>query len=188
MKKRTRNIILVFAAAIAVVSFRAFPAIGIITHLNLRGTVTDFRELDEFLPTASPSSSRIGIPHQFFESSDFWTALLFSRRSIIHGHAFRPGEHLSKAQLEEVGNLLSDSASYETWLGEGLCGGFHADFHFRWDNSGDEAILCLGCGEVLLLHSGEKFRCVLESSVHDRLIEISKKAEQVGAGHPLHAQ
>lgn len=181
MKKKLRVALIVFAAVVVILAIRAYPGIGIVTHSNLNGAVTDFTKLKHLIPSGTPSHSRIGIPHQMFESSEFWTSLLFSRRSIIHGHAFRPGEWLTGVQLDEVGDLLSDPTSYEVWLGEAMCGGFHADFHFRWKNSDDEAIVCLGCGEVLLFRSGTTLRCYLKGAVHDRLIEISKEAEQAAS-------
>jgi hypothetical protein len=181
MKKKLRIFQIVLAAIMAIVAFRAYPGFGIVTHTNLRGSITDFPQLSQFIPSGTPSESNLGIPHQFFESSDFWVSLLFTRRSIRHGHAFRPGEWLSIAQREEVGTLLSDPSSYDSWMGEAMCGGFHADFYFRWMDSADEAIVCLGCGEVLLIRSGKKFRCTLKSSTHDKLIEISKEAEQAAS-------
>ncbi|WP_411825405.1 hypothetical protein [Luteolibacter sp. AS25] len=182
MKRRLRIILIVVAAIVVILAFRAYPGIGIVTHWNLRGAVTNFDRLESYIPTGAPEASKLGLPHQFFDESHFWQKLLFSNRSIIHGHAFRAGDWISSAELDEIGELLSAPASYTPWGGESMCGGFHADFYFRWKNGQDEAIICLGCGEAVLIRSGTEFRCNIESSVHDRLIEISKKAEQGGDG------
>ena len=177
MKRKLRILLIVFIVLCALAAFRAYPGIGIVTHSNLKGSVTDFSRLTEFMPSGTPAHSQVGLPHQFFESSNFWKSLVLQRRSIIHGHAFRPGERLSPVQLDEVGALLSQPATYKEWPGEAMCGGFHADFFFRWDHSDNEAIVCLGCGEVLLIRSGKKFRGSLKSSVHKRLIAIAKDVE-----------
>ena len=182
MKRRTRIILLVCAVIIAVACIRVYPAIRIITNWNLHGAATAFGDLDRFMPSETPSSSKLGIPHHFFDESEFWKALIFSRRAIIHGHAFHSGDWISEDQSKEIGTILSDPSSYKASVGESMCGGFHADFYFRWEDS-EEAIICLGCGEVLLIKSGAKFHCNLERSAHKRLIQISKEAEQAVHGN-----
>ena len=56
-----------------------------------------------------------------------------------------------------------------------MCGGFHADYCLRWEAEEVQydVMICLGCGEALLIRDGEALRCDLQSDLWHLLRDLA---------------
>ncbi|MEM9478021.1 MAG: hypothetical protein AAGA58_00005, partial [Verrucomicrobiota bacterium] len=95
--------------------------------------------------------------HPYFETSRLLFEVLFTPRKVKHGHIFHPGR-LDEELTSQVSRLLlSSRENFEPWAGYKLCGGFRADYYLSWKEASKqwEAVVCLGCGEVIFYHDGD---------------------------------
>lgn len=134
--------------------------IGVFTRSNLEVS-DDFRLLEGVAPPSTGSVvSFDGFSHPGLDPERLCFEILLKPRRIFHGHAFSHSATETSTVIK-IAALLSDHTSFEPWLGEKGCGGFHADRYFRWteDSQTWEVLLCMGCHEALLFHSGQSLRC-----------------------------
>ena len=152
------------------VVWRLWPAALIFTGLNLR-VETDFFRIEEAIPPQEePKVAHQGLSHPFFESGALWTEIIFKPRKIIHGHGFAPKKK-EGAVINAIAAILAERTTFRQWAGEKMCGGFHADYYFKWkDGSGAwEILLCMGCHEAIIFHDGLSLRCDLASNAVKRI-------------------
>ncbi|HWU89392.1 MAG TPA: hypothetical protein VN253_19160 [Kofleriaceae bacterium] len=113
------------------------------------------------LATAIDGADRMtlheGLPHQHFERE----LLESERRSKpvreLDGYPFYQAPlALSAEDTKRLAQLLSDPATFQSFSGEKLCGGFHPDFAVEWQKGprSYRALLCFGCGEAKLFGPG----------------------------------
>ena len=64
---------------------------------------------------------------------------------------------LKDEDLESIRDLLSSANTYSAWAGAKACGGFHPDFAVEWTSDGKtmRALICFGCGEIILAGGGQ---------------------------------
>ncbi|MCB1093430.1 MAG: hypothetical protein KDL87_17965 [Verrucomicrobiae bacterium] len=170
-RKRTRYLILLAAASLIV--WRGWPVVWIFLGLNLLVS-SDYSRLDEMVPPPEkPSLTLLGLSHPMDEPGKLANELLFQPRRMMHGHGFSPASRM-EPHLESIAGILTESSTYEPWYGSKLCGGFHADYCFRWiqEEKKWDALLCMGCHEVILFHEGRSLRCDLSSESAERILSI----------------
>lgn len=158
-KRRHRIIILLFVGLIV---WRVWPAVLIFTGLNLKVS-SDFSLFDSIRPpSTSPQLVHAGLSHPFFESGSLWTEILFKPRKIIHGHGFTRRKE-EGAVIDSIAKILAEPSTFQPWAGAKMCGGFHADYYFKWKTDFEilEIFLCMGCHEALIFHDGVSLRCDL---------------------------
>lgn len=143
------------------------------------GLGADFGSLEKMLPGEEPDLPEMyaGLPHPFFQESEFiWKLWTTSNRSI-HGYRFyrKPITPSAAVQTTIVG-ILSKKESYRAYRGAKACGGFHADFAARLESGGKSTwfLVCLGCGEVLVYSDEGALICELERDAERRLDEAWK--------------
>lgn len=101
-----------------------------------------------------------GLPHQNYYRDIFEKERKSKPTQELGGFYFYEGTlDLSPKDMKRVVEILHKSSTYEPYLGEKKCGGYHPDFAVSWtlDHVPYHALLCFGCGEVKLLGpSGER--------------------------------
>lgn len=171
---RNRGKIIV-GTILCVFLLRTWPLIGILTGWNMRGAIVHIAPESSFLPPPTlPSEVRSGRSHPFFDFPKLVAEIIFLPRATRHGHVFkRDDPALEPMVSEELAEILSDPATYDPWSGEKMCGGFRADWYLRWE-SGQEALICEGCHEILLYRNGRVIRCDLSKSGYERIEGITR--------------
>lgn len=164
-------------ALLVVVVWRCWPVALALTEWNLRGAVIATPLSEFFLPPSrKPDEIRSGMAHPGFELPKLAAQSIFCPRAVRHGHAFwRDDPALTEAEATQLAAILADSATYQPWLGEKGCGGFHADWYLRW-GEGDrrrEVILCEGCHEALVYFAGGFIRCDLTKEGFEKISAIT---------------
>lgn len=163
---------------LSLVVWRAWPLPVIASEWNLRGAVIATAPSGFFLPPArKPDEIRSGMAHPGFDFPEFAAQVVFCPRSMRHGHAFWcNAPALPDAKAEQLAAVLADPETYEPWLGEKGCGGFHADWYLRWGDRGglQEVILCEGCHEVLVYYAGGFIRCDLSKEGYEKIVAITR--------------
>ncbi|MCW1915071.1 hypothetical protein OJ996_15905 [Luteolibacter sp. GHJ8] len=162
---------------LALVAWRAWPLVVISSELNLKGAVIAVMPSEFFTPPArKPDEIRSGMAHPGFDFPKLAVQAIFCPRSMRRGHAFWCNDPaLSNAKAEELSQILSDPATYQPWLGEKGCGGFHADWYLCWGSGDDlhEVILCEGCHEALIYYAGGFIRCDLDKKAYEKIVAIT---------------
>ena len=101
-----------------------------------------------------------GLPHQNYYHDIFEEERKTKPNLELGGFHFYEGTlELSPGDVKKVVEILHRTSTYEPYLGEKKCGGYHPDFAVSWtlDHVQYHALLCFGCGEVKLLGpSGER--------------------------------
>ena len=174
MKKRRKQVIILFI--IGLIVWRVWPAALIFTGFNLKVS-SDFTLLPKIIPPAeSPKQVHPGLSHPFFKSSKLWSEIIFKPRKIIHGHGFSPVKEKGEV-VTSMASILADQSTFQQWTGTKMCGGFHADYYFKWviDSKVWEVLLCMGCHEAIIFHDGSELRCDLSRDAAKRLETEIKK-------------
>lgn len=134
--------------------------------------------LDAMMPSkdGEMTSFHLGLPHPYFEGSDFLWAVWLSPTRNFHGYRFRyeewtPGEAFRNAVRE----TLSRREVYKGYA-PANCGGFHADFvaEFTTSDGVGQLMVCLSCGDVLLFGPGGARVSSLSREAHKALTEAWK--------------
>jgi len=112
-----------------------------------------------------------GLPHPFHEA-----ALLAAEKAKptidLHGFPFyRQSLALKSGDGEKLKAILEDADSYDPFLGEKKCGGFHPDFAVGWVVGGKQQVclICFGCTEFKLYGPNGETRYDIASPVVDEL-------------------
>jgi hypothetical protein len=178
-KRRRRKLAAVFILALIV--WRVWPVAATFTGWNLRGAVIATPLSEYFLPPAQkPDEIRSGMAHPGFDAAKFSAQATFCPRSIRHRHAFWCNDPaLPDAKAAQLAEILASPDTYEPWLGESACGGFHADWYVRWGegNERHEVIICEGCHEALVFYAGGFIRCDLAKQGYERIVAITRSPE-----------
>ncbi|MCW1925623.1 hypothetical protein OKA05_23900 [Luteolibacter arcticus] len=114
--------------------------------------------------------------HPGFDFLTFATQVVFCPRSARHAHAFWCNDPaLPEAKATQLAKILASPQTYEPWLGEKGCGGFHADWYLRWGEGHErhEVILCEGCHEALVYYAGGFVRCDLSKEGYEQISAIT---------------
>jgi hypothetical protein len=118
-----------------------------------------------------------GLPHQFFEKQ----LLAQERRTRaveeLNGWPFyQEPLALPARDAERLSGFLGEPATYLPFKGEKLCGGFHPDYAVQWHVGASRyrALLCFGCGEVMLFGPGLESRNELDKAAGEALAELLK--------------
>lgn len=173
--KRRRKIKISLGIVLFIFVWRAWPLVGIFTGSNLAASA-DFRLLEAVTPPRIGAVvSYDGFSHPGWDPERLCIEILLKPRSIFHGHAFSYSATESRT-VTEIAAVLSDHSSFEPWLGEKGCGGFHADRYFRWTESSQtwEVLLCMGCHEALLFHAGQSLRCDISRAAAKKIETLEK--------------
>jgi len=175
--QRRRKIKIALGIVLFILAWRAWPMIGIFTGSNLAAS-EDFRLLEGVAPPRTGTLvSYDGFSHPGWDRKQLCFEILLKPRRILHGHAFSHSAS-ETSTVTKIAAVLSDDTSYQPWLGEKACGGFHADRYFRWteDSKTWEVLLCMGCHEALLFHGGQSLRCDISPEAF-KTIEALEKEE-----------
>jgi hypothetical protein len=90
----------------------------------------------------------------------------------LHGYPFyQEPMPLTREGAKTLSEVLAESATYEPFSGEKLCGGFHPDYAVEWHVGADRyrALLCFGCHEVKLFGPGVESRNDLDEASYQKL-------------------
>ena len=156
--------------------WRAWPVATTLTGLNLRGAVVTTSLSEYFLPPPrKPDEIRSGMAHPTLDFPQFVVQAIFCPRSVRHGHAFWSNDPaLTETVASQLAEILASPQTFEPWLGQKGCGGFHADWYLRWGegNERHEVILCEGCHEALVYYAGGFIRCDLSKTGYERISAV----------------
>jgi hypothetical protein len=132
-----------------------------------------------------------GLPHQLFEKR----LLAEERRTRVveelNGWPFyQEPLALSARDAERLSGFLGDPATYLPFKGEKLCGGFHPDYAVEWHVGASRyrALLCFGCGEVMLFGPEVESRNELDKAAGKALVELLKSYRKHRPGTSLQDQ
>lgn len=175
--RKGRRRVLLGAVLLVVAAWRCWPVAMAATEWGLRGAVIATPLSEYFLPPArKPDEIRSGMAHPFFDLPKLAAQSIFCPRSVRHGHAFWSNDPvLTDEEATQLAAILGDSATYEPWLSEKGCGGFHADWYLRWGDGDErrEVILCEGCHEALVYFAGGFVRCDLSKEGFEKISAIT---------------
>lgn len=179
LHRRRHWIALILAVLMVLAAWRVWPMVPIYSLSNL-DVSHDYSQLAGLLPPEKEVQLALnGFSHPLIEIDELWLEVVFQPRKIIHGHAFSP-KKIEGEMVNQIAAIMSEQSTYNEWLGEKACGGFHADYYLRWE-AGDEVwevLLCMGCHEVILFHGEKSLRCDLSQEAGKRLQEIIEDAEE----------
>jgi len=122
-----------------------------------------------------------GLPHQFYESE-----LLASEsrnKSTIEIDGFPFYEEplpISEEDTRQLTKVLSKPETLLPFRGEKKCGGFHPDYAVEWyvDDQKQTALICFGCGEIVILNHDGKSRHDLDSETKQKLRTLLERYEK----------
>ena len=178
--KRRRKIYMIIGIVLFVFAWRAWPLVGIFTQSNLEASA-DFSLLQSVAPPPYLGTEVTygGLSHPGFDPERLCFDVLLNPRRILHGHAFSHAA-TENSKVRNIASVLSDHSSFQRWLGEKGCGGFHADRYFRWADGSQvwEVLLCMGCHEALLFHGGQTLRYDISREAAKAIETLEKGKDQ----------
>lgn len=98
-----------------------------------------------------------GLPNPLFDSDLVDDLVRTDPVDALHGHGFYKQPFvLDAATRVEVIGVLGNPASYQSFSGEKLCGGFHPDFALRVGAIGRtvDVLVCFSCDEAKIFGPG----------------------------------
>ena len=113
-----------------------------------------------------------GLPHQFYETELFKKEKLEKPTVEFGGDLFyRDPVDLKYADKAELRDLIGNPDSFQKFVAEKKCGGFHPDYAVEWRNDADKwiCLICFGCGEAKILHDKVETRFDLEMKARKQL-------------------
>ena len=113
-----------------------------------------------------------GLPHPFYETELFKKEKLEKPTVVFGGDSFyRDPLELKEADKAELRDLIGNPDSFQKFVAEKKCGGFHPDYAVEWTYGADKwiCLLCFGCGEAKVLHDKVETRFDLESKAGKQL-------------------
>ena len=119
-----------------------------------------------------------GLPHPRFDAELFKSESMTKPTTRIHSDLFYESEVVIEEELENQFRALCKAGStYQTFRGEKLCGGFHADYALRWSHRDDGVmiLMCFNCEEAWLLGDNISVRVDLSESAAKSLIALLAK-------------
>lgn len=175
---KNRKRLLWITVILAIIVWRVWPGVVAVNRLNL-DVPDDFTLLEKVIPpTSPPKTIHTGFSHPYFEKKKLWAEILFLPRKISHGHVF----HLMPADDslgESIAGVLRKPGALTERLGNTMCGGFHADYLLSWEEKdlNWQAVVCMGCHEVIFYHEGVSMRCWITNKAADAISELEKNAQ-----------
>ncbi|WP_035606988.1 hypothetical protein [Haloferula sp. BvORR071] len=164
-------------ALLLVLAWRLWPWFGAFTGMNVAGANSGIRpDAPSLPPAAAPVEIRSGLSRMEPNGLRLAFELLFVPHAVRHGNGFkRDDPALPPPIVEQLAAVLADPATYESWTGEKMCGGFHGDWYLRWGDGADrrEVIVCMGCGEALIYRPESSLRCDLSKTAVVRIEAIT---------------
>jgi hypothetical protein len=118
-----------------------------------------------------------GLPHQLLEKRLLAEERRTSAVEELNGWPFyQEPLSLPARDAERLYGFLGDPATYLPFKGEKMCGGFHPDYAVEWHVGASRyrALLCFGCGEVMLFGPGLESRHELDKAAGEALVELLK--------------
>lgn len=116
-----------------------------------------------------------GLPHQFYEPTALKSEKTKHKTIEFIGYPFYAAPlTLTEADASELTAVMNDARSFNNWVGEKKCGGFHPDYALEWSSKPGpiRALICFGCWEVIFTLPNKSLRCDLPNDVRDKLRSI----------------
>jgi hypothetical protein len=130
---------------------------------------------DRDLATISGATDLVlyeGMPHPYHEPKLLAEEKASKPTRELAGHPFyREPLELASEDASFLREILADRGSIATYVGDKKCGGFHPDYAVAWTGGGapTQALICLGCHEVLISGRNGQARYDLRQHAYDRL-------------------
>jgi hypothetical protein len=147
-------------------------------HRSLRQTDTNFDSHEVFVAAIKTASKIVlyeGLPHQAFDH-DLLREELKSKETVtldefpFYAETFewKPGD------AEKVTSVFQSPKSFNPFLGEKLCGGFHPDYCIEWQVGSEvyRAQICFGCHEIKVYGPELLVHCDISKQGYEQLKEI----------------
>jgi hypothetical protein len=131
--------------------------------------------VDPDLATISRAADLVlyeGLPHPFYEPKSLANEKASKLTRELAGYPFyREPLELTPEDAKSLREILTDRGSIAPFAGEKKCGGFHPDYAVPWTSGGiaRQALICLGCREVLVAGRDGQARYDLRQHAYDRL-------------------
>ncbi len=96
----------------------------------------------------------------------------------LHGHWFYSAAvMIDDQEFQEIARILEAESTFQKWIGEKLCGGFHPDWLVRLSGSDGPVtyMICLGCHEAKVIASGTETRYDLSDAAYSALVKVLKE-------------
>jgi hypothetical protein len=119
-----------------------------------------------------------GLPHQMFEAEALRREKEGKKTVTLHGHPFyAEALPVTAEDTENLRSLLSDVQSFDKWMGEAKCGGFHPDYLAEWrvGQATYRVLVCFGCKEAKVFGPERDLRCHIQRGAFDGLHKLLKK-------------
>jgi hypothetical protein len=118
-----------------------------------------------------------GLPHPMYEAKQLDSEKKSKPTIELDGfHFYKEPLDLKGDDARMLGDLLGRSDTFEPFLGEKKCGGFHPDYAVEWTAGGTvyRYLVCFGCGEVKVHGSDGDSRFNIAIEARKRLETILK--------------
>jgi len=161
--------------------FATIPGCGSSQNQSIALKSSDFTGLSVFIDAVN-SGTRFkafeGLPHQYYESTALKAELKKNNTIKFLEYPFYAAP-VNMAVLDELklNAIVGDPKSFEKWVGEKKCGGFHPDYALEWTSKAGavRALLCFGCREIIFSLPNMSLRCDLQDDARDKQKAVLSK-------------
>ncbi len=191
MLRRIAKILAVVLAILGLAAFlfrdsRLAAQIRFADNAHVPSVDADFSKLHHVTP---PKSAKVteaypGLPHNFVDDEAFVRELWNSDNRSIHGYRFYSKPLALSADFKLViHDLFTAEDTFTPYGGPKMCGGYHADFAVRLEDSGRDSwfLVCLGCHEILCFTEGVELICELKPDAYKKLLD-AWRIQELGDG------